>query len=142
MNIYQIERINDEMVAAFGRLLPQLSQKANSISKEALEEIISSNNTLLIAADHGDSKMVGTLTIVFYRTPVGLRARIEDVVVDKDYRGKGIGQALIQYAVDKAKQTGCTSVDLTSRPDRVQANRLYQKIGFKSIKTNVYRYPL
>jgi len=142
MHIYQIEKVNDEMVAAFGRLLPQLSQKAKSINKEALDEIISSNNTLLIAADHGNSKIVATLTIVFYRTPVGLRARIEDVVVDKDSRGKGIGEALIRYAIEKAKQRGCASVDLTSRPDRIQANRLYRKIGFKSGKTNVYRYPL
>ena len=142
MHIYQIEQVNDEMVAAFGRLLPQLSQKAKSITKEALEEIISSNNTLLIAADHGDSKPVATLTIVFYRTPTTLRARIEDVVVDKDSRGKGIGQALIRYAIDKAKQAGCAGVDLTSRPDRTQANRLYQKIGFNSVKTNVYRFPL
>jgi len=130
------------MVAAFGRLLPQLSQKAKPINKKALEEIISSNNTLLIAANHGDSKTVATLTIVFYRTPVAIRARIEDLVVDKDFRGKGIGEALIRYAIEKAKQKGCASVDLTSRPERVQANRLYQKIGFSPVKTNVFRYPL
>jgi len=142
LHIYQIEKVNDEMVAAFGRLLPQLSQKAKPINKKALEEIISSNNTLLIAANHGDSKTVATLTIVFYRTPVAIRARIEDLVVDKDFRGKGIGEALIRYAIEKAKQKGCASVDLTSRPERVQANRLYQKIGFSPVKTNVFRYPL
>lgn len=142
MHIYQIETVNDEMVAAFGRLLPQLSQKAKSINKEALNDIISSNNTLLIVADHDDGKTVATLTIVFYKTPVAIRARIEDVVVDKDSRGKGIGKALIRYAIEKAKQRGCATVDLTSRPDRIQANRLYRKIGFKLGKTNVYRYQL
>jgi ribosomal protein S18 acetylase RimI-like enzyme len=142
MHIYQIEQVDDEMVAAFGRLLPQLSQKAKSISKEALEEIISSNNTLLIVADHGNNKTIATLTIVFYRTPVAIRARIEDVVVDRDSRGKGIGETLIQYAIEKARQRGCASVDLTSRPERMEASRLYQKIGFNSIKTNVFRYPL
>lgn len=142
MHIYRIEQVSDEIVTAFNKLLPQLSQKAKSISKEALEEIISSNNTSLIAADHDDCKTVATLTIVFYRTPAAKRARIEDLVVDRDYRGKGIGQALIRYAIEKAKQAGCAGIDLTSRPDRTRANRLYRKIGFNSVKTNVYRYPL
>jgi len=86
--------------------------------------------------------MVAALTIAFYRTPTGLKARIEDVVVDKDSRGKGFGETLVRYAIEKAKQRGCAKVDLTSRPDRTEANRLYLKIGFRSVKTNVYRYPL
>lgn len=89
-----------------------------------------------------DGVVVGSLTLVFFAIPTGVRAIIEDVVVDESVRGKGVGEALTRAALDRAKDEGCKTVDLTSRPSRQAANRLYQRIGFAQRETNVYRYEL
>jgi ribosomal protein S18 acetylase RimI-like enzyme len=101
---------------------------------------------LLVArlAGEGDGPsagpIVGTLTLVVFRIPTGVRAWIEDVVVDEGARGRGVGQALTRAAIDRAAQAGARTVDLTSRPAREAANRLYQGLGFQARATNVYRY--
>ena len=89
-----------------------------------------------------DGRIVGSLTLVLYRIPTGLKAWIEDVVVDETARGHGVGEALSLAALDEARQHGAKSVSLTSRPSREVANRLYQRIGFAPRDTNVYRYDL
>jgi len=83
---------------------------------------------------------VGSLTLALFRIPTGVRAWIEDVVVDETVRGQGIGEALNGEALRIAKENGAGSVDLTSRPSREAANRLYQRLGFQTRETNVYRY--
>jgi ribosomal protein S18 acetylase RimI-like enzyme len=85
---------------------------------------------------------VGSLTLVTFRIPTGIRAWIEDVVVDESARGHGVGEALNQAAIEEARHKGAVTVDLTSRPSREAANRLYQRIGFTPRDTNVYRYSL
>jgi ribosomal protein S18 acetylase RimI-like enzyme len=89
-----------------------------------------------------DSRVVGLLTLVVFRIPTAVRAWIEDVVVDESARGKGVGEALNRAALDEARRRGAKTVDLTSRPSREAANRLYQRIGFVARETNVYRYDL
>lgn len=89
-----------------------------------------------------DGRIVGSLTLAMFRIPTGIRAWIEDVVVDDSARGHGVGEALNRAALDFAKQHGAITVDLTSRPSRVAANRLYQRIGFVARETNIYRYTL
>ncbi len=86
--------------------------------------------------------MAGTLTLVVFRIPTGIRAWIEDVVVDESLRGRGAGDALTRAALDKAAELGARTVDLTSRPSREAANRLYQRIGFERRDTHVYRIML
>jgi ribosomal protein S18 acetylase RimI-like enzyme len=102
-----------------------------------LEEICV-NDTVFIA--RSDGAVVGSLTLVVFRIPTGLRAWIEDVVVDEAARGLGIGEALNRAAIRKTNDMGCRTLDLTSRPSRVAANKLYQKLGFKARETNIYRY--
>jgi ribosomal protein S18 acetylase RimI-like enzyme len=85
---------------------------------------------------------VGSLTLAVFRIPTGLRAWIEDVVVDESARGQGVGEALNRAALDRAAALGAVTVDLTSRPSRAAANRLYQRLGFEPRETNVYRYDL
>ena len=85
---------------------------------------------------------MGSLTLVTFRIPTGMRAWIEDVVVDESARGAGVGEALNVAALEVARQRGCKTVDLTSRPSREAANRLYQRLGFKPRDTNIYRYDL
>ena len=130
-----------DVLAACHRLIPQLSSSSAPISAQELEEIIESNATVLFAARSGQ-EIVGLLTLAIFRIPTGVRAWIEDVVVDNQARGKGVGDALNRAALAEAERRGAKTVDLTSRPSREAANRLYQRLGFKQRDTNVYRYDL
>jgi ribosomal protein S18 acetylase RimI-like enzyme len=87
-----------------------------------------------------DDTVVGMLTLAVFRVPTGLRAWIEDVVVDEAVRGRGVGAELTNAAIHLANQRGARTVDLTSRPSREAANRLYQRLGFVQRETNVYRF--
>jgi len=131
----------DDVIAACHRLIPQLSSSSKPITPEELSEIIDGETTVLFAA-RSDGEIVGLLTLAVFRIPTALRAWIEDVVVDEGARGKGVGGALNQAALAEAKRRGAKTVDLTSRPSREAANRLYQRIGFVRRDTNVYRYDL
>ena len=132
-------RVDNDLVAAFQRLIPQLSKSNPTPTKEQLESIVSSDSSQLLIAKT-DGVIVGSLTLVIFLIPTGIRAWIEDVVVDADARGKGVGEALNKFALAEARRQGVTTVDLTSRPTREAANRLYQRLGFKVRETNVYRY--
>jgi ribosomal protein S18 acetylase RimI-like enzyme len=131
--------VTDELVEACRRLLPQLSSAAAVLDADELARIVDHQaTTVLVARDQG--AIVGMLTLVTFPLPSGLRARIEDVVVDQDARGRGAGTALTMTAIDLARQQGARNVDLTSRASRAAANRLYQRLGFQLRDSNVYRY--
>ncbi len=142
ISITEVSDVDDNVVAAFERLIPQLSKSNPPPPKAELQAIADSEaSTLLVATDGDDGdKIVGSLTLAMFRIPTGLRAWIEDVVVDEAARGKGVGRALNDAALEHAKTAGARTVDLTSRPSREAANRLYQRIGFEQRDTNVYRY--
>lgn len=135
------ERVSEELVTAFDRLIPQLSSSSPPPSQERLQSIVNSDLCTLLVARDGDD-IVGSLTLVVFPIPTGIRAWIEDVVVDSSARGKGVGEALNMKALEIARTKGAVTVDLTSRPSREAANRLYQRIGFVQRDTNVYRYDL
>ena len=144
MEITQIAAVTPELVDAFARLTPQLSSSALPPSADVLAEIVASPAIALLVArdpDH-EGRIVGTLTLVLFRIPTGARAWIEDVVVDEAHRRQGIGAALIQAASERARDAGARTIDLTSRPSREAANRLYRRLGFVQRETNVYRYSL
>jgi ribosomal protein S18 acetylase RimI-like enzyme len=130
---------NAELIEAFQRLIPQLSSSNPPPTQDELAQIISAPSTVLFIA-RLDEHIVGTLTLATFRIPTGVRAWIEDVVVDTAARGHGVGEALNQAAILEAHHRGAITVDLTSRPSREAANRLYQRIGFVARDTNVYRY--
>jgi len=144
VRIEEVTAVTEELVVAFEHLIPQLSSSNPPPNAEALEVIVRSEaSTLLIARDQTrDDRIVGSLTLAMFPIPTGLRAWIEDVVVDGDTRGKGVGRLLNDVALERAKAAGALTVDLTSRPTREAANRLYQRIGFEQRATNVYRYML
>ena len=133
--------VDDELVAALTRLLPQLSSSAPPPTAAELAEIVASPSTELLVARLG-GRIVGSLTLALFRIPTGLRAWIEDVVTDEAARGHGVGTALNRFALELARQRGATTVDLTSRPSREAANRLYVQLGFEARQTNVYRFAL
>jgi ribosomal protein S18 acetylase RimI-like enzyme len=139
MNIEAVDKITDSLLSEVNTLLPQLSSSAHLLDKETLRQIINSECChLLIATEN--SKLLGMLTLVVFRIPTGQRAWIEDVVVDEATRGKGVGLKLVEAAINLAREKGAKTIDLTSRPAREAANRLYQKAGFKQRETNVYRF--
>lgn len=131
--------MTDEVVGTFRRLLPQLSRSAPPIDRATLERIVGSDATTLLIA-RADGRIVGTLSLVVFPIPTGLRAWIEDVIVDQDARGQGIGEALTVEALRLAKAAGARTVDLTSRASREAAGRLYERVGFQSRETRLYRY--
>jgi ribosomal protein S18 acetylase RimI-like enzyme len=133
--------VDDELVDAFARLIPQLSSSSPPPTREQLAELVDGRDTVLFVA-RVDGRIVGSLTLAFYRIPTGLKAWIEDVVVDDEARGRGVGAALNDAALAAARRRGAKDVSLTSRPSREAANRLYQRIGFERRDTNVYRYTL
>ena len=135
--------VTDDIVQAFAVLIPQLSTSNPPPSAEALAALVAHEAChLLLARDTGSGDIVGSLTLVVFPIPTGVRAWIEDVVVDGDARGSGAGAALSTAALDLAATLGATTVELTSRPSREAANRLYQRLGFLPRDTNVYRYSL
>lgn len=140
----EIERAveaSDELVDAFARLVPQLSKSSPPPPREALARMIGAEACDVIVA-RVEGRIVGSLTLVVFEIPTGVRAWIEDVVVDEAARGHGVGEALNRAALERARARGAKTVDLTSRPSREAANRLYQRLGFVPRDTNVYRYSL
>jgi ribosomal protein S18 acetylase RimI-like enzyme len=132
--------VTDELVGAFAHLVPQLSSSSPPPGRGDLQEIVDSASSALLMARDGAGSLVGSLTLAMFRVPTGLRAWIEDVVVDESARGAGAGEALVVAALERARSVGARSVDLTSRPSREAANRLYVRMGFEVRTTNVYRY--
>lgn len=146
------DTVTDELMAAVARLLPTLSGSAIPPSRDHLVELVSNPATTLLVACRkpapssgttaGGDSIMGMLTLAVFRIPTGVRAWIEDVVVDPDAGRQGIGTALMEAALTRARAVGAKTVDLTSRPSREAANRLYQRLGFVRRDTNVYRYDL
>ena len=143
LDIAPATAVTDELVAAIARLVPQLSSSSPAPSAEDLAEIVEgAATTLFVARDGAGGPGGGTLTLAIFRIPTGVRAWIEDVIVDSTVRGQGCGEALSRSALAAAAQAGARTVELTSRPSREAANRLYQRIGFQVRETNIYRYSL
>lgn len=144
VEVHEATEVTPELVAAFERLIPQLSRSNPPPTAAELADIVGSDaSVLLLARDpEAGGAIVGSLTLVLFRIPTGVRAWIEDVVVDGEARGRGVGAALNLAALDRARAAGAKTVDLTSRPSREAANRLYRRIGFVPRETNVYRRDL
>jgi len=138
VEVERVQQVTAELVEAFARLLPQLSRSAVPLDTEALERLAGWNGNCLLVA-RVDGAIVGTLTLAMFPIPTGLRAWIEDVVVDESARGHGVGAALTLEAIRLARAEGARTVDLTSRPSRAAANRLYERLGFELRDSRVYR---
>ena len=140
VTIEAAETASEELLDAVARLVAQLSRSAPPPSAQRLREIVASPASQLLIARDEARDIVGMLTLALFPIPTGVRAWIEDVVVDERARGRGIAAALTREALALAARDGARTVELTSRPDREAANRLYAKLGFRRRETNVYRY--
>ncbi len=145
IEVKEITEMSQKVCDAFARLVPQLSSSASIPTYAEIDDLINSKAGIVLAAtdtDDPNAEILGMMTLVVFRIPTGIRAWIEDVVVDGNARGKGIGEKLVRAAVERAKQEGAKTVDLTSRPSREAANRLYRRCGFETRETNIYRIKL
>lgn len=140
MYIVKASNVSDELYRALQRLIPQLTTNKTAPGWDELSALVNSEaSTLLIARyPNENSDIAGILTLVIYRVPTGLRSIVEDVVVDEQMRGYGIGKALLLHAIELAREAGASGVSLTSNPRREAANHLYQSLGFKRRETNAY----
>lgn len=141
VDIQICDTVDSDLVEAFARLIPQLSSSNPAPDADTLGRIVAHEATTVFIA-RLDGRIVGSLTLAVFPIPTGIRAWIEDVVVDESARGHGVGEALNRAALDRARALGAITVDLTSRPSRAAANRLYHRLGFVERATNVYRYDL
>lgn len=152
MSVELIEQSSPELVAAMERLIPQLSRSAKPLTAEQTQALVDQDSVYLFvfrtdkpvtAADGNEVEagtILGMLSLATFAIPTGVRAWVEDVVVDAGTRSMGAGQQLVEAAVAHAQKIGARTVDLTSRPSREAANRLYRRCGFELRETNVYRY--
>jgi ribosomal protein S18 acetylase RimI-like enzyme len=144
LTVREAETADAALLDATARLIPQLSVSSPPPTIEQLRRIVEAPATALFVATNGggDAHVVGMLTLATFMLPTGVRAWIEDVVVDDESRGAGVASALVAAALERAQEQGARTVDLTSRPDREAANRLYVRLGFERRETNVYRRTL
>ena len=144
MYIALMDHVDDEIVAAFGRLIPQLTRHSPPPTRADLVEMAESDSVHVFLAQMPDQagKIVGSAALGTFRTPTGPHGWIEDVIVDRDARRMGVGKALTEACLEKAREIGLREVNLTSRSVRCAANQLYQAMGFVRRETNLYRYPL
>ena len=139
VEVREVSEMEPGLTEAMAALLPQLSKSAPPLTEQVLAGVVTHEACHFLVAEGGGT-LLGSLTLVVFPIPTGVRAWIEDVVVDGDARGKGVGAALNQFALEVAESLGARSVDLTSRPTREAANRLYKRLGFVQRDTNVYRH--
>ena len=142
MRVEEATSVSPELVAGLRALVAQLSSSAPALTDDAAREIVNSPATRLLVARDEAGTIIGSLTLVLFRIPTGVRAWVEDVVVDEAARGQGAGEALTREALRLAESSGARTVDLTSRPSRAPANRLYERVGFERRGTSVYRFRL
>lgn len=128
-------------VDQLAELVRQLSTSASEFTRDVLDEMLAHDAVTLLVA-RIDEQVVGMLSLACFPTPTGIRAWIEDVVTDETVRGAGVGSALVRAGLEAAKEIGARTVDLTSRPSREAANRLYVHLGFVRRESNLYRYSL
>ncbi|RJR13228.1 GNAT family N-acetyltransferase [Candidatus Parcubacteria bacterium] len=139
-DIMQLTESNEEVCAQITTVLQQLSNE-KKCTLESLQTLVQNPmSELWVVKEEG--KIVGIATLTLAARLSGLSARLEDVAVDESQRGKGIGQSLCEKVIERAKERGARSISLTTRPERVAAHKLYEKLGFKRKETDVYRLVL
>lgn len=137
VRIRRVVRIEGLLAAELAALVPQLSPRAAVPDAARLARVVASPNALLLVAEL-DGRTAGMCTLGWYETPTGLRAWLEDVVVDKTARGCGAGRELVRAAAAEARRLGAASLMLTSAEHRVAARALYASEGFLPVDTTLF----
>jgi ribosomal protein S18 acetylase RimI-like enzyme len=144
MEINELGVANDVDLVRVNNLLKQLVHDSATYKPVAFsrwEEIIGDKKTVVITVRE-DGEIIGMGMLFLILKPRGFYASIEEMMVDEAHRGKGIGEAIGRKLIEVAKERGVETIELSARPSRVPANKLYQKLGFLPKETNVYRLKL
>ena len=139
MQIAIVTQADEKLWDAFQRLVPQLTSNNLPPARDDLAALVKSESSMLLIA-RTDNGIIGAANLTVYRVPTGIRAIIEDVIVDASARGEGIGEALVRRCLEIAHTKGASGVSLTSNLKRLAANKLYQKMGFTRRETNAYYF--
>lgn len=142
MQVEIVTQVTDDLYESFQRLVPQLTDNNPPPSRDDLSALIRDSSSTLLVARNEEGQILAALTLAVYRVPTGIRSIIEDVIVDRSARGQGVGEALMQRAIELAREKGARNISLTSNPMREAANRLYLRVGFKKRETNAYQLKL
>ncbi len=140
MFIDMVSGLTNEIYESVCRLVPQLGAHKVVPTRNELMALINSEASVLLTARYPDKDpdVIGILTISIYRVPTGVRSIVEDVIVDASMRRRGVAKALMLAAIEIARDAGANGVALTSNAQRVEANLLYQNMGFAKRETNAY----
>lgn len=140
MDIYIINTLEESSLLQINSLLHQLSPDAPEISHNRLESLLKDADFRLFVAQNNEKKIVGMLTLTACQTLSYAKYWIEDVIVDNECRGLGLGRALVKAAVEYVKENEEKPIIyLTSNPSRVSARNLYRSEGFEEYNTGVFR---
>ena len=132
------ESLSEDDFEAVERLLPQLSA-TGTFDRERMASMLRHDATdLLVARENG--ALVGMATLASFPLPTGARGHVDDVVVDERFRGRGIARALLEAVIELARRRNLRTLDLTSRPSRESAIRLYEAVGFERRDSLLMRY--
>jgi len=142
ISIEEMAESSDGIAHFIEKILPQLTENTGAFDANNLKALAADASTHLYLARDVEGRLCGMATLCLTLAPTGCRGWVEDVVVDEAHRGKGIGAALLTRIEWHARRLGAKSLNLTSRPEREAANRLYRSLGFETRRTNVYRKKL
>jgi GNAT superfamily N-acetyltransferase len=143
-DVAEVTRVDAEIVEAFARFAPAMITSTTPPTAEELQQIVDSDaSVLLVARDPArDGRIVGSMSLVLFRVPTGVQAWIEDLAVDEEARGKGVGAALHEVALVRARQAGATRLAHIGQPSRPKAAKLYKRLGYEPGSADVYRYDI
>lgn len=139
MNSILIRKAKESDLPTIGKLMAELIEAMDDTKgidiKLALENcrnLINDANSYLLVAEEGDT-VIGFINFTARRTVLhsGLSGQIDELVVTKSYRGKGVGQQLIYAAIEKCKQLGCCEVEVSTEKVNTKSREFYKRCGFK-----------
>jgi GNAT superfamily N-acetyltransferase len=116
-------------------LLAQLSTKERKINTTQQPNVLS------VGAFH-EGRLIGFAQLGVIRKTTAVLGTVEDVVVDSEYQGQGLGKGIMEKILELARREGCSRLSLTSNPERTAARALYRKIGFIEPPTTLFRLTL
>lgn len=122
-------------------LSPEEVASIVDISKGKLTDILCQPNCQFVFfKDPETDEIIGTASLYYHKTfyEPGGTGRVEDVIIDERYRGKGLGKLLMRFIFATARNLRLKTLELTSNPKRVEANKMYLEFGFKKYDTNYY----
>ena len=143
VRVEEVTEATPAVQETLARLLPQLNPALQVPDMRRVQALIDDPDVTLLFAREGD-EVIGMATVIVYATPFWIKARIDEVVVDQESRGKGVGEVLVRACLELGRRKGAEVAELQSGrgPARDVANRLYRRMGFVLRDSNLYRFNL